>query len=331
MSATAASERDRLTEYEEGQVRAIAAWKAEHPDIWTETFRLIARPVAHLAERAIPDRLAREAIEAVYTVAERTALEEEIKARAGVADLTELKHRPLEDCDRLATQVSDVARWIATVEGAATGGGGPVTCVLDVPILFGLALRTIIRIGHCYGYLLDKPTSRAFVLGVIAAALSGSRERKRKILTRLREIEELLLEETQENVLLEETASLLFQLEIFEWLPGVGLISGAVLNFSAMARTARTARRVFQERWLRENGKVDVIEPAQDTHPAFATVHWSGIFRRVAYRGVYLLGYGAALPYYLIAMRVGARARAGSDGEGAPRLTVVGGTTAAAS
>ena len=57
----------------------------------------------------------------------------------------------LEECDRLAARVSGTANLIAAVEGLATGAGGFLTTFLDVPILFVLTLRTIMRIGHCYG------------------------------------------------------------------------------------------------------------------------------------------------------------------------------------
>jgi hypothetical protein len=49
-------------------------------------------------------------------------------------------------------------------------------------------------------------------------------------MVRLREIEDLLLEETQEQVVVEETASLLTQLEVFEDIPVFGAATGALLN-----------------------------------------------------------------------------------------------------
>ncbi len=302
MSAAASAPATELTEYESRQIREIAEWKAAHPSVWAEAFRLAALPLARAVDKATPDRLVILAIDAVYDVAEKTALADDIKRYAGVRELAELRHRPLEECDRLALRVGAVAKGIAAVEGAATGAGGVLTTLVDIPLLFGLAVRTIIKVGHCYGFPLNLATDRAYVLGVLAAALSGSRERKQTILVRLREIEELLLEESQENLVVEEATSLLFQLEIFEEIPGVGAISGGVLNFSAMARTAETARRLFQQRWLRDNGKVDTwIAPAPDVHHAFAATRWRGVLHRAAYRGGYYAGFWAAWPVYLAA------------------------------
>ncbi len=240
------------------------------------------------------------AIERSYDIAERLAGQEDIRRRAGVQDLHELRGQPLEVCDRLAREVGLTARTLAVVEGAATGAGGVLTTLVDVPLLFILSLRTIFKIGHCYGYPLEHNKGRHFVLGVLLAALSGSIETRRHRLKRLRELEELLIVETQEEVITEELLSFLFQLEIFEEVPGVGAISGALLNLAFMHRVDMTAQRVFQERWLRDNGKVDVIAPAPESAQLLAH-GWAGALGRVAYAGCYGLGFSVALPVYAVA------------------------------
>jgi hypothetical protein len=64
-----------------------------------------------------------------------------------------------------AEQMRDIALWKSQPpnplsEGVATGLGGMWTTDLDVPLVFVLALRTIIKVGHCYGYTLDQPQDR---------------------------------------------------------------------------------------------------------------------------------------------------------------------------
>src|SRR5262249_2665649 len=154
--------------------------------------------------------------------------------------------KPLEECDRLANLVGAGSQAIALAEGAATGAGGPLTTVIDIPLLFVLALRTIIKIGHCYGYALDQPSDRSYVLGVLLAATSDSLATRRERLVRLRQVEDWLLEETQRDLIAQELASILFQLEVFEEVPGVGAISGALLNLAFIRRADTTARREFQ-------------------------------------------------------------------------------------
>jgi hypothetical protein len=203
-------------------------------------------------------------------------------------------------CDSLSREVGTLAQGIAVLEGALTGAGGIWTALLDVPLLFTLCLRTIIKMGHCYGYTLDRPNDKAWVLGALAVALSSTKERRTELMAQLRDIEDLLLEEIQQDVVIEETASLLTQVEIFEDIPVFGAVTGGLLNLSVAHRTDVTARHLFQERWLRDNGKVDTIEPAALRGKIPAMHGWKGTFARAGYGTVYGLTFGASFPFFLL-------------------------------
>ena len=297
---THAVHRSELTPYEAEQVRRIAAWKSEPPHSLGELWKRATLPAAHAIERAIPHRVVRAAITRAYDASEVLAGEEDVKRRARISDLADLRQGPLERCDRLAVAIGSAAEGLAAVEGAATGAGGLFTTFLDVPLLFVLGLRTIRKIGHCYGYPLARHQDRHFVLGVMTVAMAASLDIRRERIHRLRELEELLIEETQEDVLTEEALSVLFQLEIFGEIPGVGAISGGVLNWHYMRRVVETARMLFQERWMRDNDKLTYVDPAE-VHPRHLASGWSGTLNRVAYSGCYGLGFGLALPVYAVA------------------------------
>ena len=300
MSRTVANPKPKLTEYEAGQVEKIAAWKAEYPNPFGELFRRAAQPIAKVVEAVFPDQLALAAINAAYKASELTATQSDIEIQAGVGDISELRHKPMEVCDALSRRVGTVAQGIAIVEGALTGAGGVWTTLLDVPLLFTLCLRTIIKTGHCYGYALDRPTDKAWVLGALAVALSSTKERRTELMARLREIEHLLLEQTQEQVVVEETASLLTQIEVFGDIPLFGAVTGGLLNLSVAHRADVTARHLFQERWLRDQGKVDEIEPSAEASKLPSLTGWSGVFSRIGYSTVYGASFGAAFPVYLV-------------------------------
>ncbi len=287
--------RVRLTAYESDQVARIAAWKSRPPNPVGEILDRITLPGAKLVEKVIPDAVVRVAIEQSFRLAVLLAGQEEIKRRGGVDDLSDLKKKLLEDCDRLALETGVFSQVFATVEGAVTGAGGALTTLIDVPLLFILSLWTILKIGHCYGYPLDQRQDRHFVLGLLVAALSGIPERRKQRLDALHKLEDLLVAETQQEIVAEEIMSVLFQLEIFDEIPGIGAISGALLNLSFMRRVENTARRVFQERWLRDTGKVRSIAPATAAGHNLAT-GWTGTVRRVAYAGCYCAGFSVALP-----------------------------------
>ena len=294
-----APKQKKLTDYESCQVEKIATWKAAFPNPFGELFRRGAEPIAKVVEIIIPDRVALLAIEAAYKSSVLAATKGDIWLDAGVADITKLRHEPLEVCDRLARRVGGFAQGVATIEGALTGAGGVWTTLVDIPLLFGLCLRTIIKIGYCYGYALDQPTDKAWVLGAFAVVLSSTKQKRVELMARLREIEDLLLEETQEQVLVEEAAALLTQIEVFQDIPVFGAATGAILNFSVAHKTDVTARRLFQERWLRDNGKVDEVPPGPDDTNIPSRHGWSGAFARAGYSTVHGLSFGATFPVCL--------------------------------
>ena len=290
-----------LTEYEARQVENIAAWKAEFPNPFGELFRRAAQPLAKAAEAIIPDHVALLAIDAAYKASDLAAATRDIEREAGVADIAEMRHQPLEVCDGLSRRVGTFAQGVATVEGALTGAGGVWTTLLDMPLLFTLCLRTIIKIGRCYGYALDRPTDKAWVLGAFAVALSSTKERRLELVARLREIEDIMIEQSEEQVVVEEAAALLTQIEVFEDIPVFGAVTGAWLNLSVAHKTDVTARHLFQERWLRDNGKVDAIEPAPEDGRIPSMRGWTGAFARAGYASLRGLGFGVALPVWLVA------------------------------
>ncbi len=291
---------DRLTDYEQAQVEKIASWKASHPNPFGELFHIASRPLAKLIEVILPDVVALRAIEAAYAMGERAATRADLKALAGVSDLAELRHKPMEVCDTLSRTVGTQGQALATIEGGLTGAGGVWTTLLDVPLLYTVCIATIMKTGRCYGYPLDRPTDKAWVLGALAVALSGTREKRADLMGQLREIEDLLLEDIQQDVVIQETASLLTQVEIFEDAPIVGIAGGALLNLWVAHRADLTARDLFQERWLRDQGKIDTIEPAPDAYSVQGMNGLGGALARAGRSSVYGLSFAAALPVCLL-------------------------------
>ena len=295
--------RIRLTDYESNQIRKIAVWKSKPPNPFAEIFHRVTAPGVKLVEKVIPDRLVHAAINGSFDLAEKLAGKSDVKRQAGVRALHDLRKKPLEECDHLALQTERLAQVYAVVEGAATGAGGILTTLIDIPLLFILALRTILRTGYCYGFPLDR-RDRHFVVAVLTAAISGTPEVRRKRLDEIHELEDLLIEGVQEDLLSEELLSILFQLEIFESIPGIGAISGAAINLAFMNRVATTAHRVFQERWLRDNGKVRSIAPVP-LHPRDLVGGWGGAVSARAYSSFHAASFGVALPVCLLASLFG--------------------------
>ena len=83
-------------------------------------------------------------------------------------------------------------------------------------------------------------------------------------------------------------------------MPGVGAISGTLLNLAFMHRIDVTARRIFQERWLRDSGKTGEIAPAEVAPRQLATgsIAHSDV---PAYSGCYFVSFGVTCPIWMVA------------------------------
>ena len=125
------------------------------------------------------------------------------------------------------------------------------------------ALRSITRIGHCYGYELDDATGQAVVLDILEIATLDGFEERQRLIERLHEAidrqegelsgGEDLLHRTSRNLIAEEAVDLI---------PVVGTAVSFLFDSQFMHGVDEAARRIFQERWLRDHGRVEEIPPA---------------------------------------------------------------------
>ena len=150
-----------LTDYEAEQIALIAHWKGRRSPAIEELFNIVAGRVAQTVGKVVPDELKQKAILKLYDIADRAAGQEDICRKMGVDDLARLRDWPLDQCAPLAKKVGQGALGICAAAGAVTGAGGAMAIALDVPLLFTLAMWTIIKIGRCYGYPLQDPGGRA--------------------------------------------------------------------------------------------------------------------------------------------------------------------------
>lgn len=249
--------------YESGQVAAIARWKSTSPSLVAEAVDRLTAPltwmVGHFVPRAVVTRL----VSTMESVAIRSDSLREVTRSAGVADIAELTLAPMEICDRLAERFSAWAERFALVEATATGFGGPL---FHVPTQLVAALRSVMRIGHCYGYRLDQKIDQAIVIDIMEISMLQTVEDRRDTVAALhaaidRHVDALegagdLLTRTSRNMIAEEALDLV---------PVVGTAVSFLFDSQFMHAVDETARRIFQERWLRDRGVVSAIEPAPGT------------------------------------------------------------------
>ncbi len=289
-----------LTPYERKQVNEIAGWKAEAPSLIDEVLDTISHPLVKLVERFVPQQTLKDAIMLAYKGSEVLSHRKDIVARAGVADVSELRSGDLARCDRLADEFARLSSTKAVVQGSAIGAG-PVLS-MEVSVLY--ALKTVHTIGFCYGYTPSDARGPEFALRTLLVANAGSLKEKQDAMVKLNAIEDVIVEELAKNIMQNELTMLVDRaVEMAAGLsvPFVGMLAQIVTSAAAAYYTAQVAKRVFQERWLRANGKVTRIAP----DPRYARSQLQRAMRFASacvYWSSYYVSLTATLPFALAAI-----------------------------
>lgn len=219
----------------------------------------------------VPEEALRAALDGVNRVAERLADQGSLLKRAGVGDVSDLCLGDLETCDELMKGERRRAMALAGVGGAAFGVAGTAGMVADVPALIALALRTIHRVGLCYGEDMRSPAHRKLAVGIFALASANSAEEKRTAVAALAHFQTESLdqaawrdgvERAAEREIAKEAAVFslhnlarklginLGQRKAAGVVPILGALIGGSVNAWYLHDIAQVSRYVFQERWM---------------------------------------------------------------------------------
>lgn len=269
-------ELDALTDYESSQVAAIQEWNNAEPGVLSKSFGLLVEPAAKLIQQIIPEGAISGAIEGSAWLGYHLTDLEDIKRDGEVEELEELRGKGLEISDRLADEVHNWAIGLASVQGASTGVMGFFGAPIDVPALVVMAMRCIYKIGACYGYKLDQPVDRQFVLGILSKASANNVKEKLLAQAALKELEVLISKVTWKKMaekaaqdamskegvvfgmktLCKQLGINLTKRKALSAVPVIGAAVGGSVNGWYLKEVGWAARRSFQERWLIENRKI---------------------------------------------------------------------------
>lgn len=311
-SSGAAQGTRQPTAYERSQIDAIARWKSTAPSRLAEAVDRLTAPLTWVVGHFVPRGVVTRLVSTMEAVAARSDSARDVARSAGVADVRELAAAPLETCDRLAERFSAWAERFALVEATATAFGGPL---FHVPAQLIAALRSVSRIGHCYGYPLDGPVDRATVIDIMEISMLQSVEDRRRTVAALhaaidRNSDSLegagdVLARTSRNMIAEEALDLV---------PVVGTAVSFLFDSQFMHAVDDTARRIYQERWLRDRGLVAGIPPAATIARKSSLAEMGLALGQGLYCVGAVAGFAASAPARVLQHAVGSR---GSVGRGA--------------
>jgi uncharacterized protein (DUF697 family) len=266
----------KLTSHEVSQLKEIQAWKKQEPSVVDKSLGIVIEPVAWMIRQVVPNDALMGALQLARKLSTMTIDTADVISEGGVEKVSDLRKKDLALSDRLADEVHNWGIGLAAASGAGTGLFGIFGAPVDVPTLITLSLRTIEKIGICYGYECKTEEDEKFVLGILAAAGANSIEEKLGALVAIRTVETALIKQTwkkmaetaAKNQFSKESAviglrSLAQQLSInitkrkaLAAIPYIGALIGGSMNAWYVRDIGWAARRVFQERWLMENGKI---------------------------------------------------------------------------
>lgn len=291
-----------LTAYEEKQVAAIADWKALRPSLLESSLGRLSGAVFDKIGSIVPHTHVGDLLIKAFELAEQVDTKTEIKKLAGVNSIDDLKIKTLEDCDKFADQIEQKAEAVGLTEAVFSEAGGIATELANMPFQAREVITFLKRFGHCYGYRLEGPTADAYLKLMIILAHETDVAKRQKLLHRLRELEssEVSREELkQENAEIEKEVGAGFaEGSIMEFVPYVGVLVSVYGDFEYFHHLSITAKHVFQERHLRDLGKVLEIPPAAVGKRESTLVNAYGFVKELFYMSGFGVGYGASFVGY---------------------------------
>ena len=268
-----------LTVYEKNQVKTIKAWKNETPDVISRAVGFLTYPATRVIQKAIPDIAIQMIFDAANFLANQITDTGDIVKAAAVCLISDLKNKDFKLSDELANSIHNRAIGLAVAQGGAAGAVGIVGLAVDIPAIIMLALRTIHKIGLCYGYECHSEMDKNFALGILSVSGANSMSEKIEALATLRLID-VTIAKQKWKAMAEKAAGrqlskeggiiaikdLAKQLGInitkrkaMQAIPFIGAAVGASVNGWYVKDVGWAARRAFQERWLVDNKKVKGI------------------------------------------------------------------------
>jgi hypothetical protein len=256
------------------ELKKIEAWENEQKDIWF--WEKLGRWPFALLDRVTPKFIQAKmgtVIDEVgsylqtggqYLIKEDDILKKFITTQNPTYEdyisLDDVKQLPLSTMDEIANQIKNSRTKLATFQGATTGIGGFFTLAIDIPLLLGISLKVLQEIALCYGYNPTDKAERIFIVKCLQFT-SSDIVGKKSILEGLSSFHDEK-QNLQMMSQLEGWREVLYTYrdnfawkKLFQVIPIIGIIFGALLNRSTVGDIAETGMMLYRKRLILERLK----------------------------------------------------------------------------
>lgn len=203
-----------------------------------------------------------------YLISEKAIIKrvQAISTKNDIVTIADIKEIPIQDMITISSQLQKERAKFATIQGASTGIGGIFTLVVDIPVILGLALKTLQEIAIVHGYDPNDKQERIFIVKCIQFA-SSDIVGKEAILKELSMLHDLSTSSEQMISQLKGWQEVYFTYrDHFGWkkllqaVPIAGIVFGAYANKSMIQDMAEAGTMLYRKRRIMEKlQKIDTL------------------------------------------------------------------------
>lgn len=255
----------------EKHLQEIQAWENDQKDLWF--FDKLGRIPFKILDKMTPTFLQNKIALLVdelgsyiqtggkYLINEQ-AMMQKIRNQSSFQNIfaiSDISQMPLEDMIALSDKLQNERVKFATMQGASTGFGGIFTLAIDIPLILGLALKTLQEIAIIHGYDPNDKMERIFIVKCLQFS-SADIVGKEAILKELSSMYDTT-NNAAENVIsqLQGWKEVFFTYrdqfgwkKLFQMIPIAGMIFGAFANKGMMQDVAEAGIMLYRKRRIYE-------------------------------------------------------------------------------
>ena len=239
-------------------------WKAEEElFVWkrkmTKQTGLIGRTSKNVQTKInglIPEKVHKVMTESIKNMVKATLIGSNIKMKKGLPLQLSLQER-----DELLKEKLSIFRKTAVVEGAGTGAGGIFLGLADFPLLLSIKMKFLFEAATVYGFDTDEYEERLFILHIFLLAFSSEEKRKATLqIMENWEQQKYLIGDMDWRDFQQEYRDYIDLVKMFQLLPGIGAMVGAVANYSLLDQLGETAMNSYRLRLLSKDADQQKID-----------------------------------------------------------------------
>lgn len=247
----------------------IEAWEKDQTGLWfwEKLGRLPFKLLDKLTPAFIQEKIALLVTEigsyiqsgGQYLVNEKATVEKiAIAANRPIESIKEIGEIPLNDMITLSESLQNSRVKLAAMQGASTGVGGIFTLAIDIPLILGMALKTLQEIAIIHGYEPNNKQERIFIVKCLQFA-SADIVGKEAILQELSTMHENQQAEKSMISQLQGWQEVFFSYrdnfgmkKLFQIIPIAGIVFGAYANKTMMTDIAEAGIMLYRKRRIYE-------------------------------------------------------------------------------